>query len=450
VQLPDVQYAQTADGLNIAYQVFGDGPWMVAVPGMISNCELFWEHELWRRALEYPARHLRWIMFDKRGVGLSDRFIEYPTLEQRIQDIEAVMDAVGVERAHMLGQSEGGLMAQLFAANRPERVDRLCLLNSAFGPDQVEQLGRYTDDLVGLLTRLATTFEELVEAWGVDPSVVVKYFAPSMVDNESIVRWMGRWTRLSATRADFQRQVDAVRILAVGDAPSRVQAPTLIMHVVGDRVAPVIGARLLHDLIPGSQLIEFPGTDHMVWLQDNWQEVADAAIEFYTGTRPSAGTQRRFATIMFTDIVESTTTASRLGDLKWRTAMESHDRIAWTTTDLHRGRIVKSTGDGILAIFDTPSAAVACALDVRREVAALGIDLRIGLHAGEIELRDDADVIGLAVNIAARVEQTADAKAILASSTVRDLLVGSPYTFIEHGTHKLKGVDGAWTLYNLT
>jgi class 3 adenylate cyclase len=450
VQVPEVQYARTLDGLNIAYQVFGDGPWMVAVPGTISNCELFWEHELWRRALEYPARYLRWIMFDKRGIGLSDRFSEPPTLEQRIQDIEAVMDAVGVEQAHIFGQSEGGLMAQLFAANRPERVDRLCLLDCGLADDQYEQLARYTDDIDGLVLRMATTRSEVAEAWGVDPSVIVKYFAPSVLDNESVVRWVGRWTRLSATRADFQRLTEGRPLLSLGDAPCRIKAPTLIMHVIEDRVAPVAMARMLHDLIPGSQLAEFAGTDHMVWLQDNWQEMADTAIEFFTGTRPSAGAQRRFAAIVFTDIVDSTNTAASVGDLKWRTTMESHDRIVWALTDLHHGRVVKSTGDGILAIFDTPSAAVACASKLRQEVAALGIDLRIGLHAGEIEVRADADVIGLAVNIAARVEQAADPKTILVSSTVRDLLIGGPYHFAEHGTHQLKGVDGAWTLYTLT
>ena len=444
-----MQYARTPDGLNIAYQVFGDGPWMVAVPGMISNCELFWEHELWRRALEYPARFVRWVMFDKRGIGLSDRFAEAPTLEQRIQDIESVMDAVGVERAHLLGQSEGGLMAQLFAASRPERVDRLCLLDSSIAADQFEQLGRYTDDLDALGTGLATAFAEIADTWGVDGSVMTKYFAPSMLQNESVVRWMGRWTRLSATRADVQRQIESMRMLRLGDAPQRIQAPTLIMHVVDDRVAPVAGARLSHDLIPGSRLVEFPGTDHAVWLQDNWQELADTCVEFFTGTRPSAGVRRRFATIMFTDIVSSTATASRLGDDMWRTTMESHDRIAWTTTDRHHGRIVKSTGDGVLAVFDTPSAAVACALELRHALRGIGIEIRVGLHAGEIEQRDDSDVIGLAVNIAARVEQAAPDGAILASSTVRDLLVGSSHTFGKHGEHQLKGIDGAWTLYAL-
>ena len=222
------------------------------------------------------------------------------------------------------------------------------------------------------------------------------------------------------------------------------------MHVLDDRVCPTANGRLLHDSIPGSSLVEFPGENHFAWVQDNWREMGDVMITFLTGTAPRMASQRQLATVMFTDIVDSTATAAAHGDSNWRTIMDSHDRIAWRTTDEHHGHIVKSTGDGVLATFDTPSAAVACASDYRREVAALGLDVRIGLHAGEIELRPDGDVIGLAVNIAARVEQAADRTSILASSTVRDLLVGSSFTFANAGTHQLKGIEGDWTLYAVT
>jgi class 3 adenylate cyclase len=447
VQVPEVRYAKTADGLNIAYQEFGEGPWLVVIPPMVSNLEVCWEHELWRRVFEYHAPYLRWIMFDKRGTGLSDPLPELPTLEERVLDVEAVMDAVGVQRAHVFGHSEGGLMAQLFAATRPERVDRLCLLCCAPGPDQIPELARYGLDVAEWAGQMATVFRDLSETWGGDPSVMVEWWAPSVRDNESVVRWIGRWQRLSASRADFQRFAENVGMLTIGDAQSRIRAPTLVAHLLGDRVCPAANGRLVHDKIPGSSLIEFPGDNHFAWVQDNWREISDTMITFLTGSTPQPSSQRRLATVMFTDIVDSTAIAAAVGDSSWRTTMESHDRIAWRTADEHRGHIVKSTGDGVLATFDTPSAAVACARNYRRELAGLGLNVRIGLHAGEIELRPDGDVIGLAVNIAARVEQAAGSNAILASSTVRDLLAGESTDFEVAGTYQLKGVNGDWTLY---
>jgi class 3 adenylate cyclase len=450
VQVPEVRYAKTPDGLNVAYQEFGEGPWLVVVPPMVSNIEVCWEHELWRRVFEYHALHLRWVMFDKRGTGLSDPLVELPTLEHRVLDIEAVMDAVGIERAHVFGHSEGGLMAQFFAATRPERVDCLCMLCASPAPDQYGELARYGLDVEQFASRMLSVFDDLVETWGLDPSVLVEWWAPSMRDNESVVRWMARWQRLSASRAAFLRWRDSISLLTMGDAQSRIQAPTLIAHLVDDRVCPVANARMLHDLIPGSSLVEFPGDNHFAWVQDNWREMSDELITFLTGTTPRVTPQRRLATVMFTDIVDSTATAAAVGDSNWRTMMDSHDRIAWRTTDEYHGRIVKSTGDGVLATFETPSAAVACATDFRRRVAALGLSVRIGVHTGEIEVRPDGDVIGLAVNIAARVEQAADSTAILASSTVRDLLAGSGFTFTSTGTHQLKGIDGDWNLYAVT
>jgi class 3 adenylate cyclase len=290
----------------------------------------------------------------------------------------------------------------------------------------------------------------LTETWGVDPSVLVEWWAPSVRDNESVVRWMGRWQRLSASRADFQRWRESISTLTIGDAQARIQAPTLIMQVLDDRVCPAANGRLLRDSIPGSSLIECAGENHFAWVQDNWREMCDEMITFLTGTAPRVVSQRCLATVMFTDIVDSTATAAAVGDTNWRTTMDSHDRIAWSTTNDHHGHIVKSTGDGVLATFETPSAAVACASDYRREVAALGLEVRIGLHTGEIEQRPDGDVIGLAVNIAARVEQAADSTAILTSSTVRDLLAGSSFTFTPAGTHQLKGIDGDWNLYSVT
>ncbi len=443
MEIPETRYARTADGLNIAYSVCGEGPRLLNVAPIVSNVELQWEHELYRRPIEHVARHVTLAQFDKRGIGLSDRTDEPPTLEQRIGDIVAVLDALGWNSANIIGMSEGGIMAQLFAATYPERVEKLVLLNSATTGRRTT-IATYADsplpDSIGILRRIE-------ETWGVDPSYMVEQFAPSQSDNPSFVRWMGRYQRFSASRADFARQAKSVLSLNAGDAPERIAAPTLVIHVSGDRMLSVANGRMLADLIPGATYREVAGSDHFAWIMPEWRKVFDPVIEFVTGKPVAVGRQRRFATVLFTDIVDSTATSARLGDHRWREVLDSHDRVAMRLVDEYGGRIVKNTGDGLLAIFDAPSQGVACGLDLRSQLAEMGVTIRAGLHAGEIEVREDGDISGLAVNLAARVEQAAPEGELLVSSTVRDLLLGGELTCNDRGQHTLKGIDGEWRLY---
>jgi class 3 adenylate cyclase len=453
MEVPETRFAVTSDAVRIAYQAFGEGPPVVMVPGLVSNAELNWEHELTRRVLEYEARHVRVVLFDKRGIGCSDRFEEPPTLEQRIGDISAVMDAEGLERASVLGLSEGGVMSQFFAATCPERVDRLVLVESDILDNQVSFDDRYDGHELASIDKVLWLFERVIDSWGVDPRFFVEWFCPSQRDNEGFVRWAGRWERLSATRDDIARQIASFVGMKDGLGPEtldRIVAPTLVMHMRGDRVAPVAAARLVAGRIRGAEYREFDGIDHFAWVAPNWRELVDCVIEFVTG-RPVAGLEptRRFAVVLFTDIVDSTRSLSDVGDVTWRETLDRHDRIAWKTTDDHRGHIVRTTGDGLLATFDSPSAATHCAAALRRELAAIGVDIRAGLHAGEIEVRDETEIAGLAVHVAARVEQAAAAGQVLMSGTMRDLLLGTDIGTEDAGEHTFKGVDGQWRLHAL-
>jgi class 3 adenylate cyclase len=449
MEVPDIRFAKSGD-LNIAYQRWGTGPDVVVIPPLVSNIEIMWENELWRRVLEFTGRHVRVLQFDKRGIGISDRFEQHPTLEQRIGDITAVMDAEAIERASIMGLSEGGLMAQLFAARHPERVDRLVLINSLPGASARSQLDEYSESPVAVLEEVLAQAMRLVETWGRDPAFFVEWFMPSQRENVSFLRWIARYQRQTASPADLRRQIESLVFLDAVEDLSRIQAPTRVIHIAGDRVSPVAAGRFLAARIPGADYVEMEGEDHFCWVMPYWRTVVDGWLEFATGTTPSARSERKFATVLFTDIVGSTERAHAVGDEAWRLTLESHDRIAWKTIDANRGTVVKSTGDGFLVIFGNPSDAVACAAALRRELASIDVAIRGGLHAGELVMREDGDVSGLAVNLAARVTQVAPDDTIYVSSTVRDLLLGGHETFADRGEHALKGIDGSWRLYQLS
>jgi class 3 adenylate cyclase/pimeloyl-ACP methyl ester carboxylesterase len=450
MEVPATRYAN-ADGVHIAYQRYGAGPDVVVIPPLVSNVELFWDHELYRRVLEHVSRYVRVLHFDKRGIGASDRFEAIPTLEQRIGDIVAVMNAEGLERASVMGVSEGGVMAQLFAIRHPERVDRLTLLNTSAvgGSPDVSSYTRPSDPQYGL-DRTAERLARLAETWGEDPQYVVDWMMPSQGENASFVRWVGRLERLSATPADFARQVESLMGIDEAEAnPEEIAAPTLVGHVAGDRCMPVAYGRYLAQVIPNATYVEFPGEDHFLWVMPNWRDIFDAWIGHVIGTAPPRHTERRFATILFTDLVGSTATSAAAGDSAWRETLDSHDRICGGVIDRHRGRIVKRTGDGLLATFDAPSSAVTAAAALLVSLAGIGLTIRAGLHAGEIEFREDGDVSGAAVNLAARVEGAAPPGNVLVSSTVRELLLGNDQQFVERGEFSMKGFDGTWRLYEL-
>ena len=448
MDVSDIKYARSGD-LNIAYQRWGTGPDLVVIPGMVSNVELAWEHEVYRRCREYIGRYVRVLEFDKRGMASSDRFEQAPTLEQRIDDIEAVMDAEGIRRAHVLGLSEGGLMGQFLAALHPERVDRLVLINSTIGATAHGQLERRDSDPPMRRRDVVARFERMFDGWGREPEHMVDLFCPSKIDDPAFVRWIGRFQRHTCSRADVRRQFESILGLDANDRLADITAPTLVLNVIGDRAIPPAYGRYLAKRIAGAQYVEFPGDDHFCWVMPTWRELCDRWIEFVIGRAPAARSERRFATVLFTDIVDSTARSAGVGDAAWREMLDRHDRIAWQAIERHDGKLVKNTGDGLLMTFAAPSQAVACATHLVRELAGVGLGVRAGLHAGEVVVREDGDVTGIAVNMAARVQQAASGGATWVSSTVRDLLLGGEWVFTERGEHVLKGVDGAWRLYEL-
>ena len=447
MDISDLKYARSGDA-DIAYQRFGTGPDLIIIPGLVGNVELSWEEEVYRRAREHIGKYVRVLEFDKRGIGGSDRFADAPTLEQRIDDITAVMDAEGIERAHLLGMSEGGLMGQLFAAIHPERVDRLCLVNSLIGPSVLDGLEPHDGDppMTGILDRIT----RMIDGWGREPELFVDLFAPSKNDDPAFVRWAGRFQRQTCTRTDIKRQLDSILLLDANDRLGDIQAPTLVMHVQGDRVVPAAFGRYLAEHIRGARYEQFAGDDHLFWVAPAWREPMDCWLEFVTGQAPSMSSDRQFATVLFTDIVGSTARSAEAGDAAWREMLDRHDGIAWRAVGHHGGKLVKNTGDGLLMTFGTPSEAVACSSDLVSELGDVGLSVRAGLHAGEIMVREDGDVSGLAVNFAARVQGVAPGGATFVSSTVHDLLLGGEWSFAQRGEHELKGIDGAWRLYELT
>jgi class 3 adenylate cyclase len=289
----------------------------------------------------------------------------------------------------------------------------------------------------------------MADDWPANPERMVDWFLPSQSGNESVIRWFGRLQRLSASPRDFRRQIESVFQLDAGDSPERIQARTQVTHVRGDDVIPVAAGRMLADIIPDATFVDMPGSDHFAWCMPNWCDMLDQYIEFVIGRPAQSTSTRRFATVLFTDIVDSTSTSSAVGDHQWRETLESHDRIARESIEAHGGRLVKSTGDGLLAIFDLPSQAVSCGTQLIEALSGIGISIRSGAHAGEIEVRDDGDITGIAVNLAARVEHEARPGHLWVTSTVRDMMLGGSVDFADQGERQLKGIDGSWRLYSV-
>jgi class 3 adenylate cyclase/alpha-beta hydrolase superfamily lysophospholipase len=448
VEVPDVQYA-ISDGHRIAWQQWGSGPDLLVVPPFISNVELIWEQELFRRALEYFGDHVRVTVFDKRGMGLSDRFGIAATLEELCADLLAVMDAAGLEHAAIQGFSEGGLMGQLFTVLHPSRVERLVLGNSNPGAAATEAVLCDPDGSRVRYYEWQANFARVMQTWGTDSQFFVDLFNPCQSGNDAFVRWTGRYCRQSATVADVFAHFASFAGLDAADRLAEIAVPTLITHDVGDRVAPFAGSEWLATQIVGAIFKEMPGSDHFGLANPDWRLLADVQLEFICGSISAPRTERRFATVVFTDIVSSTKRTAHEGDESWRHTLDSHDRIAWATAARHAGTIVSTTGDGVVVRFEGPSQALAFARDFRREVESVGVPTRCGMHTGEIEVRADGDITGYAVNLAARVQQAADPGAIFVSSTVRDLLRGSDTQFEDRGEHSLKGFDSPWRLYAL-
>jgi pimeloyl-ACP methyl ester carboxylesterase len=435
---PRTRYAKSGD-VHIAYQVLGDGPIdVVWVPGFVSNVEYDWEHPRPARFFRRLASFSRLIRFDKRGTGLSDR-VAIPTLEERMDDVRAVLDAIGSSRAALVGVSEGGPMSLLFAATYPERTSALVLYGSyarrAWAPDHPWGITR---------ERMSGILETFEKDWG-GASLALDIWSPSVVDDESYKQWRATYMRLAASPGAaiavmrMNLEIDVRHVLPI------INVPTLILHRIGDRLTPVDQARYMFKCILGAKLVELAGVDHTPYVGDV-DAVLEEIEEFLTGIRRGVEPDRILATVLFTDIVGSTMRAAEMGDRKWAELLQQHHVIVRRELARFRGREVNTAGDGFLIAFDGPGRAICCAMSISRQVRLLGIEVRAGLHSGECET-EGADLGGIAVHIGSRVAGMAKAGEILVSRTVKDLVVGSGISFEDRGLHALKGVPGEWHLF---
>jgi pimeloyl-ACP methyl ester carboxylesterase len=439
---PEIRYAHSGE-VHIAYEVIGDGPIdLVFVEGSFTNRHVMWEEPSYRRFVERLAAFSRVILFDKRGMGLSDR-VQAGTLEERMDDVRAVMDAAGSERAALIGESEGGPMSMLFAASFPERTVALLLCGAEVKEDRTEDWpwGESTQD------EFETSMTTLAERWSRRPASL-GVFMPSRGDDPALIDWYVRLKVQSASPAAAETFMRMAHDIDVRHVASAVRVPTLILHSTADKVCHVENARFLARTIPNARYVELPGGDHVMY-----GELADAALaeirEFLTGVREAPDPDRVLATVLFTDLVGSTERARELGDRRWRELLENHHATVRRELVRFGGREIDTAGDGFLAAFDGPARAIRCASAVVGAVTGLGLQMRAGVHTGECEVHGEK-LAGLAVHVGARVAAQASAGEVFVSSTVQDLIAGSGIALEDRGLFTLKGVDGERRLYAVT
>jgi class 3 adenylate cyclase/pimeloyl-ACP methyl ester carboxylesterase len=438
---PPTYYAQS-DGASIAYQVVGDGPLdVVLVLGFATHLELQWELPPMAQFFERLTTFSRLIIFDKRGTGLSDPVVEVPTLEQRVDDVRAVMDAAGSDRASLIGISEGGPMSVLFAAAHPARARSLVLYGA---------MGRTTEapdypwaSPADALREAAATF--IAPYWGRQSEGMIELFAPSLVGDPRVAEYTARLERSAASPGMVQKIFEMFLDIDVRAVLPTIHVPTLVLHRHSDRAVNRRAGQQLAASIPGARYVELPGIDHLPWAGDS-DAVLGEIEEFLTGKRSAPETDRVLATVMFTDIVGSTKRASELGDARWRELLAAHHAAVRDELARSRGREVKTLGDGFLATFDGPARAIRCGQAIAASAESLGLQVRVGVHTGEVVLIGD-DVGGIAVHIAARVGALAGPCEVLASSTTRDLVAGSGISFLDRGACQLAGIEDEWRLF---
>jgi class 3 adenylate cyclase len=434
---PETRYVDVG-GAQVAYQVMGDGPIdLVGAMGLGGNIDQVWDVGPTAALNRSLASISRYILFDRRGTGVPDPTGRDtpPTWEAWTEDLRAVLDAVGSRRAAVQTTQENGPMGILFAAMQPERVSHLVLINTTarFLKDDDYPFGASPADLDALISVVE-------QSWGTPE--FVRAMMPSRADDEEFIRLFARELRTSVLPRRAAAYFDyTTRHLDVREALPLIQAPTLVIHSRNHPFIPVEHGRYLADHIPGAKLVELSSSDAMPFGQ-----LFDEIAEFLTGERPTAAIDRILTTVLFTDIVGSTARAASLGDQRWHSLLDAHDRSVREQLRRFRGNEINTTGDGFVGSFDGPARAIRCAHAITEATHNLGLDVRIGVHTGECEIRGD-DLGGLAVHIAARVAATADADEVLVSSTVKDLVAGSGITFEDRGEHDLKGVPGAWRLY---
>ena len=438
MEIPDTRYVRSG-GAYIAYRIIGDGPVdLVVLSGSFSHVELQMEEPSFSRFLGRLASFSRLIVLDVRGTGLSDKTMDLPTLEEQVDDVLAVLDAVGCERAGLFGVGQGGVLACLFAAAHPGRTTALVLFGTCARLIQAEGYpwGRAPEEFARLL-------QSTEQGWG--QGVALPVLAPSMAGDEPFQRWFAKLERLGASPGNMLALLHLHRDVDIRHVLPAIRVPALVMHRVGDAYREVGHARYLAAHIPGAKLVELPGRDHLPYVGDQ-NSVLDEVEEFLTGVRRGPEPDRVLATILFTDIVGSTERAAQAGDDRWRDLLDRHNVLIRRELDHFRGREVDTAGDGFLATFDGPARAVRCAREIADTVPGLGLELRSGLHTGEVELAGE-HVRGVAVHIGARVAAMAGPREVLVSSTVKDLVAGSGIAFEDRGEHSLKGIPGTWRIY---
>jgi pimeloyl-ACP methyl ester carboxylesterase len=439
VSASPIRYASNGD-IHLAYRTVGDGPRdLVLVQGAITNLEVLWEIPEYRSYCEQLASFSRLIIFDKRGMGLSDR-VRIGTLEERMDDVRAIMDDLGSESAVLKGVSEGGPMSMLFAATYPDRTQALVLCGAEVKEETTEDWpwGEWTREEIDEYL----TMENLLERWG--KGLQVGYFAPSRKDDERLRELFGRLQVQSASPHDAIAFIRMAFEIDVRHVVPSITTPTLIVHRTDDRVCHVENARWLARNIREAKYVELPGEDHVPWIDGD--DIMDEIREFLTGVREPSQPERVLATVLFTDIVGSTERARELGDRRWRDLVQRHHELVRRDLQRFRGREVDTAGDGFFATFDGPARAIRSGKAIVESVRTLGLEIRAGLHTGEVELAGDS-VRGIAVHTGARVASYAGAGEVLVSQTVKDLVAGSGIEFDDRGAHELKGVPGEWRLY---
>ncbi|HEU5302257.1 MAG TPA: adenylate/guanylate cyclase domain-containing protein [Acidimicrobiia bacterium] len=438
--IPETQYAQSGD-LSIAYQVVGEGPPdILFVPGFVSNVELMWDRPSFAHLFGRLASIGRFVVFDKRGTGCSDRTLGTGSSEDRMDDLRAVADAAGIDSAVVIGISEGGPLAVLFAASFPERVTSLVLwgtfARALRAPDYEEGMDEET---------VNAFIDGIQSRWGTG-TALAGFLSESPDEDQAA---LARYERQTATPGAVATILRHNVRMDVRHALGSLRMPTLVIHREGDPIVPVAAARYLARHIENARIQEFPGDFHVGGNVGDDDDILDAIEEFVTGApveRESDDVDRVLMTVLFTDIVDSTRQAAELGDKAWRALLEQHDSTAAKAVESQRGVVVKRTGDGLLATFDGPGRGVRAARALREAVASLGVEVRAGLHTGEVERRGD-DVAGIGVHIGSRVSALAEAGEVLVTSTVKDLVMGSDLEFDDRGARELKGVPGDWHLW---
>jgi pimeloyl-ACP methyl ester carboxylesterase len=451
---PQTHYA-TSGELRIAYQAFGVGPALVWVPGWVSQLDLYWEEPALERFLRRLASFSRVIVFDRRGIGLSDRVTKesVPSLEERIDDIRAVLDDLGLAQAALLGQGYGTPIATLFAATYPERTSSLVLYSPS------AKAGLRTDDYPWGSTREQQQAwrERSTRLWGTTEFAAewLARLAPSFAGDERIIDWTARVLRGSGSPAAFRVYSEMSAAVDVRAILPHVHVPTLVL-VREDAKLPkggvdvdgVAEGRWVAERIPDAAFVTIPGRDYLPWFGDQ-DALVDEVAAFVTGDRPIREPDRVLLTILFTDLVGSTGRVAELGDLRWRELLQQHNEVVRRLLARYDGREIDRAGDGFLVTFDGPARAVRCALAIVAELAALNLDVRAGVHTGEVELVEEG-IGGIAVHIGARVAALGTAGEVLVTRTVKDLTAGSRIEFQERGVHALRGVPGDWELFAAT